>query len=147
MRFQSSLGINFEQTNTSMVYLVRTFKDVQFVAADVYDFEDGVSIEDRLKISRDVIAAFIRKNRIASADIFFCLPRPMTSLRFIEFPQSVKNDLKSALQYEIEKYVPFSSDSICYDFQIVRDDKQADKITVLLVVIKGIPQAVFGLHR
>jgi general secretion pathway protein L len=119
-----------------MVYLVRTFKEVRFVAADVYDFEDGGSIEDRLKMSRDVIAAFIRKNRIVSADIFFCLPRPMTSLRFIEFPQSVKSDLKSALQYEIEKYVPFSRDSICYDFQVVRDDKQADKLTILLVVIQ-----------
>ena len=136
MLFQTSLGIDIGADQVSLVYLKRTFRDMTLVDYDTRPIGKEKSAEERLKIVKEHVNGFIWKNRIVSADIFLGIPRDLAILRFVDMPLSVKEGLASALNYEMEKYVPFSADEIYSDFQIISEDKESNSLRVLLVVVR-----------
>ena len=60
-------------------------------------------------------------------------------IRMLTFPQMKKEDFSSAIRYEIEKYIPFKSNEVALDFQILKERiSQGNKqvMEVLLVAAK-----------
>ncbi len=60
-------------------------------------------------------------------------------IRHLTFPQMKKEDFSSAIQYEVEKYIPFKSSEIILDFQVLAENisrGNAKFMEVLLVAIK-----------
>ena len=49
---------------------------------------------------------------------------------------AVKENLRGTLLYEMEKYVPLPVDDIYFDCQIIAEDKETNKLRVLLVAVK-----------
>ena len=49
---------------------------------------------------------------------------------------AVKENLRGTLLYEMEKYVPLPVGDIYFDYQIIAEDKEANKLKILLVVVK-----------
>ncbi len=136
MLFQTSLGIDIGTDQVSLVYLKKTFRDMTLVDYDTRPIEKEKSAEEKLNTVKEHVNGFIWKNRIVSADIFLGIPRELSILRFVDMPLSVKEGLASALNYEMEKYVPFSADEIYFDFQIISEDKESNSLKVLLVVVR-----------
>ena len=83
-----------------------------------------------------MIEGFIRENKISPASIFLGIPRHTVILRYLELPVAVKENLRETLGYELEKHVPFVSEEVYFDFQIVSEDKSAARLQLLLVVAK-----------
>ena len=82
------------------------------------------------------VNAFLGEHRIPSADIFLAIPRDLTILRYIELPLAIKENLRGTLLYEMEKYVPLPVSEIYFDCQIIAEDREANKLTVLLIIVK-----------
>ncbi len=60
-------------------------------------------------------------------------------IRFIRFPKMKVEDLRSAMKYEVEKYIPFELSDVVLDFGVVEEGFKAEdgeKMEVMLAVIK-----------
>ncbi len=60
-------------------------------------------------------------------------------LRFVQFPQMKHEELRSAISYEIEQYIPFKAAEVIWDFQILDEDvplASGKGMNVLLVAAK-----------
>jgi len=134
--FQTSIGIDIENDAVSIVYLKASFKGIQLAAHAVHSLEKEETVQEKLRAVKDIVRDFLEKNRIRSTDIFVGIPRGMSVLRYVEFPLTIKNNLRETLGYEMEKYVPFSPDEVYFDYQLVEEDKEKNRLKVLLVTIK-----------
>jgi type IV pilus assembly protein PilM len=60
-------------------------------------------------------------------------------IRFIHFPKMQLEDLRSAMKYEAEQYIPFELSDVVLDFGVVEDSlktEDGEKMEVMLVVVK-----------
>ncbi len=60
-------------------------------------------------------------------------------IRFIRFPKMPAEDLRSAMKYEAEQYIPFELSDVALDFAVVEEGVKTDdgeKMEVMLAVIK-----------
>jgi type IV pilus assembly protein PilM len=60
-------------------------------------------------------------------------------IRFIRFPKMKVEDLRSAMKYEAEQYIPFELNDVALDFGVVEESVKTDdgeKMEVMLAVIK-----------
>jgi type IV pilus assembly protein PilM len=60
-------------------------------------------------------------------------------IRFIRFPKMKVEDLRSAMKYEAEQYIPFELNDVVLDFGVVEESLKTDdgeKMEVMLAVIK-----------
>jgi general secretion pathway protein L len=133
--FQASVGINIEGNCVSLVYLKRSFKELCLAAHAIYPLEKEDPEEKTAEIRR-YVNEFLGEHRIPSADIFLGIRRDLTILRYIELPIAVKENLRGTLLYEMEKYVPLPVGDIYFDYQIIAEDKEANKLKVLLIGVK-----------
>jgi general secretion pathway protein L len=133
--FQASVGINIESNRVSLVYLKRSLKGLCLAAHAIYPLEKEDSEEKTGEIRKHV-NEFLREHRISSADIFLGIGRDLMILRYIELPIAVKENLRGTLLYEMEKYVPLPVGDIYFDYQIIAEDKEANKLQLLLIVVK-----------
>ncbi|MHB9098524.1 MAG: pilus assembly protein PilM, partial [Syntrophales bacterium] len=135
MYLQASVGINIEGNRVSLVYLKASLKGLCLAAHAIYPLEKKEP-EEKTGEARKFVNEFLKEHRIASADIFLAIPRDSTILRYIELPLAVKENLRGTLLYEMEKYVPLPVSDIYFDCQIIAEDKEANKLTALLIVVK-----------
>jgi Tfp pilus assembly protein PilN len=133
--FQASVGIYIENNRVSLACLKRSFKGLGMAAHATYSLFMEDPAEKTMEI-RNHVNGFLGEHRIASADIFLGIPRDLTILKFIELPMAVKENLKGTLGYEIEKYVPLPAGDIYFDCQIISEDREANKLNVLLIAVK-----------
>ena len=60
-------------------------------------------------------------------------------IRFIRFPKMKVEDLRSAMKYEAEQYIPFELNDVALDFGVVEESlktEDGEKMEVMLAVIK-----------
>lgn len=93
-------------------------------------------LKERPALAAGYIKEFIKTHRIASPDIFMGIPRELVLMREVEFPLAIKENLRVTVAYELEKYLPFPPEEAVFDCQVIAEDKQNSRITVLLAAIK-----------
>lgn len=59
-----------------------------------------------------------------------------TVIRYIDFPRMDESQLKQALKFEGQKYIPFPVNEVNLDSYILRDDLAGNKIFVLIAAVK-----------
>jgi len=134
--FQTSLGIYIEDDKLSIVYLKASFKGVQLAGQSIFSLDKEKPINERLDTISALAREFMRENRIPSTNIHIGIKRDLAIIRFVELPLAVKDNLRETLGYEMEKYVPFSMDDVYFDFQIAGEDKENNKLAIVLVAMR-----------
>jgi len=134
--FNSSIGIEINDLQINIVYLKGSFKGVTLAAESSCRLEPGKSRQDRQSDIVSFINGFIREEKISAADIFIGISVEHVMMREIEFPLSVRENLRTTLSYEIEKYIPISANDICFDYQIISESKETETLKLLLVAVK-----------
>jgi Tfp pilus assembly protein PilN len=134
--FQSALGIDINEDGLSIVYLKSSFKTTKVENQAGYSVDSNKPFKDRMLICGDLIQDFIKSNNVESSDIFLGIPRKSVILRDIEFPLAVKENLRSTLEYKIENYIPLKVENIYFDYQIIEENKQHNRLKILLVVVQ-----------
>jgi Tfp pilus assembly protein PilN len=134
--FQSGLGIFIHESGLSIVYLKSSFKTTKVENQADYSLDSNKPFKERMLICADLIHDFIKSNNVESSDIFLGIPRESVILRDIEFPVAVKENLRSTLEYKIENYVPLKVENVYFDYQIIEEDKQHNRLKILLVVVQ-----------
>ncbi|RJP84112.1 MAG: hypothetical protein C4518_19600 [Desulfobacteraceae bacterium] len=136
MFFNSSIGIDINSHRIRAVHLKAAFKGMTLVSESSCLLDESKSRQDRQSDISDFINGIIREEKIAASDLFIGISGDQAILREIEFPLAVKENLRTTLSYEIEKYIPFPAGDIYFDYQIVAEDKTQEKLKLLLTAVK-----------
>lgn len=59
-----------------------------------------------------------------------------TVIRYVDFPRMDESQLKQALKFEAQKYIPFPVNEVNLDSHILREDLTDNKIFVLIAAVK-----------
>jgi len=135
MLFQTSLGIDIQDQILGLTCLRGSSRDVQLVAHATYPLPKGMD-EEKLNALENLIQNFLRENRVSPTTVFMGIPRHVAIIRYLDFPLAVKENLRQTLGYELEKFIPLSTEDIHFDYQIISEDKESDHLRLLLVVVK-----------
>ncbi len=137
MSFQNSIGIDVQKDRVTFVWIKKTLRGVFFEAFGVYDI-DLKDNNDALNIGNiDVfLTEFTEKNKIKDFSLYLGIPDEYSLIKKIDLPFSVRGEIDSVLQYEIEKYIPISASKVSYKYNVLFEDKSNGIIQILLQVLK-----------
>lgn len=87
-------------------------------------------------IAEAVREACAMANIPEGADVALAVPCSSVVVRFIELPYMTKDELKNAIIFEAEKYIPFGINEVIIDHQLLIPHLSDNKMLVLLVAAK-----------
>ena len=134
--FQDSIGIDVKQDEVVLAYLKQSFRGVRLAAHSVYTMGADKSEKEKLDALPSFLAEFRDENQIPTSNLVMGLSKEKVMLREIEYPSAVKENLRSTLDYDIDKYIPLSADEIYFDYQVIEEDHAKNRLKILLVMIK-----------
>jgi Tfp pilus assembly PilM family ATPase len=134
--FNTSIGIDLSPDGIHIAVLKGSFKGIRLAAHRDFQVDGDKHPSDAAADMAAFINGFVREYGIAAAGMYGAIPGENCIMREITFPRAVRENLRGTLSYEMEKYVPFSADDVCFDSQVISEDKEAEKIDVLLAVLK-----------
>ncbi|MCM8795183.1 MAG: pilus assembly protein PilM [Candidatus Omnitrophica bacterium] len=84
------------------------------------------------------LAASLQKvvQSYALTEVNLSVSGPSTAIRYVNFPRMTNEELKQALKFEVQKYIPFSVDEVNLDSFILKDNLPGNQMLVLLVAVK-----------
>ena len=130
-----SVGIVFKQDELVIAALREGARDLLLDEYRVVPLQDFDAEQRQGAIVHNLEQVF-RSHRSARDNVFIVLPRDVALVKFIQLPLAVEADLQETLSYEIERFTPFTSDNVYFDYQVVRRHPDSDKIDVLLVTLQ-----------
>ena len=136
MLFQYSIGIDVKDGILTGVLLKGSVKGVEMAAHDERSVREKSSLGE---MSQDILSLIKRLGseiEMGSVAVYIGIPRGSAIIRELVFPYAVKENLQKTLQYELEKYVPFTFEDCYFDYQIVGQNKDENNLKVLLNVVK-----------
>lgn len=136
MIFQDGLGVAIRSEGVGITHVKGSISGAKTVFARFYAQDEDISLQDRLTAAHSLVIDFIRERRIGSTDVFIGIPDDHVMFRIIEFPLVIKENLRSTLTYEMEKYVPIPVADIYFDFTVIEENKANNRLKVLLSVVK-----------
>lgn len=84
----------------------------------------------------DSIKALAEEIGVTAKDFNISVSGPSVIVRLISMPKMTKEDLKGAIRFEAEKFIPFDIKDCILDFQILKKDDKTNKLDILLAAAK-----------
>jgi type IV pilus assembly protein PilM len=84
----------------------------------------------------DTIRSLAEECRVCSKDVNIAVSGPSTIVRFVSMSKMKDDELKNAVKFEAEKYIPFPIDDCILDYQVLKKDDRENKAELLLVAVK-----------
>lgn len=107
---------------------------------------EGNAIPDGEALS-GVIRQAIAASGASAREAVIAVSSKLVFVRELTFPSMTKEELKEAIKWDVEKYVPYPPNSYYYDFSMIGKEKEGAEIKVLLVaashdIVNCLSQAV-----
>lgn len=84
----------------------------------------------------DSIKTLFEESKISVNDVNISVSGPNVIVRFITMPKMRDDDLKNAVRFEAEKFIPFNISDCILDFQVLSKDDKENKVNIILAVAK-----------
>ncbi len=136
MLFKSVLGITLGEKRLCAVWIKGTLTGSNLESSLTAAFDSHMGLAERCEKAEKLIADFILDNKIGSCEIRLGISRELVIMRSLKLPLAVKENLRSTLTYEMEKYVPLAVEDLYFDYHVHEVDKKEKWIRVLLAVVK-----------
>jgi general secretion pathway protein L len=131
---QGCIGIQFTSQYLLIAELQRGFREIVLKDYKIKDL-DGVK-EEPSALARE-IRDFVSSSRSSlSSNYVIGIPREKTLVKDIGLPMAVEENIAQVIQYELERYIPFTSEEVYYDYQIIERDTEENQLRILLVAVK-----------
>lgn len=102
-------------------------------------FSDG-KINDKkefAKIIKDSVGQ-VKGKRLKSNNVVVSLPEKVSFLEVIKMPKMTIEELKTAVLYEAENYIPFQTEEVYIDFQPLSSENNKENIEVMITAVPKI---------
>lgn len=82
------------------------------------------------------IKSLVEELKLSVKEVSIAVSGPSTIVRFVSMPKMREDELKGAIKFEAEKYIPFAIDDCIIDYQVLKRDDKENKLETLLVAVK-----------
>jgi type IV pilus assembly protein PilM len=82
------------------------------------------------------IKSLVEELRLSTREVNISVSGPSTIVRFVSMPKMREDELRGAIKFEAEKYIPFAIDDCIIDYQVLKKDDKENKLETLLVAVK-----------
>ncbi len=84
----------------------------------------------------EAIKSLAEEIKITSGEASISLSGPSVTVRFVSMPKMRDDELKGAIKFEAEKYIPFAIDECILDYKVLKKNETENKLDILLVCAK-----------
>lgn len=74
--------------------------------------------------------------KLSTREVNISVSGPSVIVRFVSMPKMREDELKGAIRFEAEKYIPFAIDDCIIDYQVLKKNDKENKLDMLLVAVK-----------
>jgi type IV pilus assembly protein PilM len=150
---ESVIGLDFNHTRLVAVEVQKKGARVALTRLAVQDFSDVKDARPRNvplipwgsgRSLGPAVAALMAREKVPFQTVHIALSGPVVLTRFIQFPKMNLKDLRAAMKYEIEKYIPFEANDVIADFHILGDVPQ-DKRNMKVILVAAKKTKIFSL--
>ncbi len=100
--------------------------------------ENG-EVKDREELSKTIKISLekVKGNKLKTKNVIVSLPEIKAFLQVIKMPKMEENELKTAVPFEAENYIPLPIEKVYLDFEIIRSNSgySKDHLNILLAAI------------
>ncbi|HOJ93030.1 MAG TPA: pilus assembly protein PilM [Dictyoglomaceae bacterium] len=91
----------------------------------------------------DMLKNIIKSFKVKKAKALIAIPAQNVVVRFFNFPHMPENELREAIRWELDRYVPFSEEDINYDIQIL-DVYEKEGLKEYRIMLVAVPREVLS---
>jgi len=132
--FQSSLGIDLRKDGVVLSLLRKSLNQVLITASRSFTFAEEKGKEEREAEIISTIQGFFGSQHFSKENVIVALPREKALVKLVEIPSAAKENLRTVLEYELGKYIPFAPEEVFFDFQVL--EERDGVLRILLVVMR-----------
>ncbi len=133
---RSSVGIDFQDNGLAIVHIQRTLKGCVARHTLFHTFPPDAEAEKIEEMAPLEIQKFFRSCRISTDQVRVGIPRREAMVRLISLPEAARENLGQVIQYEIDRYLPFRQDELCFDHHYMGPGPRPKTIRVMLVAAR-----------
>jgi general secretion pathway protein L len=122
--FDSSFGIDLRKSHLVLTLLKKSFGRIRLMDYEVRSILPEEQKEEREAQVISLVNQFVSKNSINKEKVSISIPREKVVVRFIRLPVAAKENLRKVLEYEMPKYTPFEKGEICFDYHLLKEEKE-----------------------
>ena len=104
-----------------------------WIAEDVREIALKAEGDSRDRAVKEAIVSLLPHLKAAKDSVYICVPPELAIVQTLYFPIAAEANLAQALEYEIERQLPFRRDEIFYDFLPM--GRKGDKVGLYLFAI------------
>lgn len=134
---RNGLAIDLSDFSVKFLYLKKIGKKIEIVSFGEEKIKEGLIREGIIKNEEKVaqiIKEGIKKIKGEKIKTKYCLaslPEEKAFFHFLELPLMRKEEIRSAILYQLETFLPFPSHKVVFDFEVVKEDEKGLKILVV----------------
>jgi type IV pilus assembly protein PilM len=98
---KSAIGIDIGSSYIKVVELAKNANQLELLNFSRVPLADNIVIVDSIKKA-------VKESRVTSKSVNTSISGKSVVVRYISLPKMTKQELKSAIRFEAEKYIPFS---------------------------------------
>lgn len=84
----------------------------------------------------EAIKSLAEEIKVTAKEVNISVSGPSVIVRFVSMPKMRDDELKGAIRFEAEKYIPFAIDDCIVDHQVLKKNDKENKLEVLLAAVK-----------
>ena len=129
------LGINIGNSYVKIVEIKEAFGELSLKSIGSSPLFGEKYTEEMTRYERvaSAITHLLELNGIAARDVVLSLGGRDVFERQVVFPKMLDAELAEAVKWDIEKYVPYESDTYYYDFSVIETSSNEEEVSVMLV--------------
>ncbi len=130
MAREVAVGLDVGSRSVKVVQLAKQKESYSLLNAAMDEFDHGADEKSRIAVIKKVI----KQSRIKMKEVNISIEGPSVIIRNIEFPKMSPDELKKAIKFEAEKYIPYKVSEVVLDCEILKESEH--NMTVLLAAAK-----------
>ena len=130
-KLKNKVGIDIGSSSVKMIEVASSGENLNLVCLGT----KRVSSAAREPLV-EAIKSLSNEIKITARDAAISVSGPSVMVRFVPMPKMRDDELKSAIRFEAEKYIPFAINDCIVDHQILRRNEKDGKFEILLVAVK-----------
>ena len=130
MTKENIVGLDIGTSTIKVVQLLKTKEQFSLVKASIEELKFNAEEKDKLS----ALKRLFKRAKISEKEVNISIEGPSVIIRNIQLPKMSEADLKNAIKYEAEKYIPYNVNEVIVDCQIISEAE--NNMGVLLVAAK-----------
>lgn len=141
-----AFGLDIHDQSIKLVQLKKSGRNFKLLSFNEVKIEPGIIDEGVIKNEDELVKIIkkachsVRGKRLNTKYVVASLPEAKGFLQVIQMPKMAEEELRMAVPYEVENYIPLSADDVYLDFQVV--PPLFEKQNTLDVLIVALPKKI-----